>query len=170
MIDAGTAARDGDYREECLAMLAGVIGRMCRRRGSMDDIEAALIEGAIAAAWEACGNGADLGTVRTHLEDRGDARAADMATRFPMMHVARLVCRTVSSRSSTLFRVAPGKRLGPGITLVAVALTTDGSVSLATDIRGIVNPSPCRADESVACFCQGNHFKVTPPGTVMGLR
>ena len=80
MIDAGTAAHDGDYREECLAMLAGVIGRMCRRRGSMDDIEAALVEGAIAAAWEECGNAADLGTVRKHLDSRGDARAADMAT------------------------------------------------------------------------------------------
>ena len=42
MIDAGTANRDGDYREECFAMLAGVLGRMCRRRGAIDDIEAAL--------------------------------------------------------------------------------------------------------------------------------
>ena len=43
MIDAETASHDGDYREECFAMLAGVIGRMARRRGSIDDIEAALI-------------------------------------------------------------------------------------------------------------------------------
>jgi len=50
MIDAETANRDGDYREECFAMLAGVIGRMCRRRGSIDDIEAALVNEAIAAA------------------------------------------------------------------------------------------------------------------------
>ena len=47
MIDRETAAHDGDYREECFAILAGVIGRMCRRRGSIDDIEAALIDGAI---------------------------------------------------------------------------------------------------------------------------
>ena len=52
MIDAGTAAHDGDYREECFAMLGGVVGRMCRRRGSIDDIEAALIDEAIAAAWD----------------------------------------------------------------------------------------------------------------------
>ena len=34
MIDAETAARDGDYREECFAMLAAVIGRMCRTRAA----------------------------------------------------------------------------------------------------------------------------------------
>ena len=56
MIDSGTANHDGDYREECFAMLAGVVGRMCRRRGSIDDIEAALIDGAIAAAWDEAGN------------------------------------------------------------------------------------------------------------------
>ena len=80
MIDAGTAAHDGDYREECFAMLAGVVGRMCRRRGSIDDIEAALIAEAIAAAWDGEGNAADLGTVRKHLEARDDRRATDMAT------------------------------------------------------------------------------------------
>ena len=80
MIDAGTAAHDGDYREECFAMLAGVIGRMARRRGSIDDIEAALIAEAIAAAWDEAGNDADLGTVRKNLEARDDRRAADMAT------------------------------------------------------------------------------------------
>ncbi len=79
MIDAETAARDGDYREECFAMLAAVIGRMCRRRGRIDDIEAALIDEAIAAAWEEAGNGADLGTVQETLQAGGDRRAADMA-------------------------------------------------------------------------------------------
>ena len=80
MIDAGTANRDGDYREECFAMLAGVIGRMCRRRGSIDDIEAALIAEAIASAWDEKGNEADLGTVRNNLDARDDRRAKDMAT------------------------------------------------------------------------------------------
>ena len=80
MIDAAAAERDGDYREECFAMLAGVLSRMCRRRGSIDDIEAALIAEAIALAWDEAGNGADLGTVRRHLEARDDRRAADMAT------------------------------------------------------------------------------------------
>ena len=80
MIDAETANRDGDYREECFAMLAGVIGRMARRRGGIDDIEAALIAEAIAAAWDEAGNDADLGTVRKNLESRDDRRAADMAT------------------------------------------------------------------------------------------
>ena len=80
MIDAATAAHDGDYREECFAMLAGVVGRMCRRRGSIDDIEAALIDEGVAAAWDEAGNGADLGTVRKHLEARDDRRAKDMAT------------------------------------------------------------------------------------------
>ena len=79
MIDAGTAAQDGDYREECFAMLAGVLSRMCRRRGAIDDIEAALVDEAIAAAWEEAGNAADLGTVRRHLDKREDRRAADMA-------------------------------------------------------------------------------------------
>ena len=80
MIDSGTAEHDGDYREECFAMLAGVIGRMARRRGSIDDIEAALIAEAIAAAWDEAGNAADLGTVRENLEGRDDRRAKDMAT------------------------------------------------------------------------------------------
>ena len=80
MIDAATAERDGDYREECFAMLAGVIGRMCRRRGSIDDIEAALIDGAIAAAWDEARDQADLGTVRNHLDARDDRRAKDMGT------------------------------------------------------------------------------------------
>ena len=80
MIDAETANHDGDYREECFAMLAGVIGRMARRRGGIDDIEAALIAEAISAAWDEAGNEADLGTVRKNLEARSDRRAADMAT------------------------------------------------------------------------------------------
>ena len=80
MIDGETAAHDGDYREECFAMLAGVIGRMCRRRGGIDDIEAALIDEAIAAVWDEAGNGADLGTVQGHLAKRDDRRAKDMAT------------------------------------------------------------------------------------------
>ena len=80
MIDVGTADHDGDYREECFAMLAGVVGRMCRRRGAIDDIEAALIDEAIAAAWDGEGNAADLGTVRAHLDSRDDRRAKDMAT------------------------------------------------------------------------------------------
>ena len=80
MIDAETANHDGDYREECFAMLAGVIGRMARRRGGIDDIEAALIDEAIAGAWEEAGNAADLGTVRAELTVRGDRRAMDMAT------------------------------------------------------------------------------------------
>ncbi|MDE0228187.1 MAG: type IV secretion system protein TraC [Spirochaetaceae bacterium] len=80
MIDAETAARDGDYREECFAMLAGVLSRMCRSRGAIDDIEAALVNEAIAQAWDEAGNEADLGTVRRHLAARGDRRATDMAT------------------------------------------------------------------------------------------
>ena len=79
MIDAETAARDGDYREECFTMLAAVVGRMCRRRGRIDDIEAALIDEAIARAWEEAGNEADLGAVQRGLEAAGDRRASDMA-------------------------------------------------------------------------------------------
>ena len=80
MIDAETANHDGDYREECFAMLAGVVGRMCRRRGGIDDVEAALIDEGVAAAWEEAGNAADLGAVRKHLEARGDRRAKDLGT------------------------------------------------------------------------------------------
>ena len=79
MIDAGTAERDDDYREECFSMFAGVLRRMCRRRGVIDDIEAALIDEAIALAWAEAGNTADLGHVKRKLESRGDRRAADMA-------------------------------------------------------------------------------------------
>ena len=78
MIDAETAARDGDYREECFAMLASVVGRMCRRRGQIDDIEAALIDEAIARAWEEAGNDADLELVQRGLEAAGDRRASDL--------------------------------------------------------------------------------------------
>ncbi len=79
MIDAAAAARDADYREECFAMLASVIGRMCRRRGAIDDIEAALIDEAIAATWDAAGNAADLGLLQAKLGETDDRRAADMA-------------------------------------------------------------------------------------------
>ena len=78
MIDAAAAQADGDYREECFSMLAGVVRRMCRRRGAMDDIEAALIDDAIACAWDDAGNHADLGHVRRRLQDHADARARDM--------------------------------------------------------------------------------------------
>ena len=78
MIDAAAAAGDDDYREECFSMLAGVIRRMCRRSGQVDDIEAALIDDAIACAWNAEGNDADLGHVRLHLNEHADARARDM--------------------------------------------------------------------------------------------
>ena len=44
----------------------------------MDDIEAALIDGAIAEAWEAAGNDADLGHVKRLLENHADVRAVDM--------------------------------------------------------------------------------------------
>ena len=79
MIDAAAAAGDDDYREECFSLLGGVVRRMCRRRGAMDDIEAALIDGAIAEAWEEAGNNADLGHVQRRLQDHGDARALDMS-------------------------------------------------------------------------------------------
>ena len=78
MIDAAAAAADGDYREECFSMLAGVVRRMCRRRGALDDIEAALIDEAIADAWEEAGNNADLGHVRKRLQAHSDTRAVDM--------------------------------------------------------------------------------------------
>ena len=79
MIDAAAAAADDDYREECFSMLAGVVRRMCRRQGAMDDIEAALIDGAIADAWEDAGNDADLGHVQRRLREHGDSRALDMS-------------------------------------------------------------------------------------------
>ena len=78
MIDSAAAEADDDYREECFSMLAGVVRRMCRRRGAMDDIEAALIDDAIACAWNNEGNGADLGHVRVHLTEHADTRARDM--------------------------------------------------------------------------------------------
>jgi len=78
MIDAAAAEADDDYREECFSMLGGVVRRMCRRHGAMDDIESALIDDAIACAWNHAGNDADLGHVRVHLSEHGDARAGDM--------------------------------------------------------------------------------------------
>ena len=54
-------------------------------------------------------------------------------TRFPMMHVLMLVCRTASLRTSTPHRLALGNRLGPGTKLAAAALTTDGSENPAMD-------------------------------------
>ena len=78
MIDAAAAEADDDYREECFSMLGGVVRRMCRRQGAMDDIESALIDDAIACAWNNAGNDADLGHVRVHLNEHGDARAGDM--------------------------------------------------------------------------------------------
>ena len=79
MIDASAAEADDDYREECFSMLGGVVRRMCRRQGAVDDIESALIDGAIADAWEAAGNDADLGHVQRLLREHGDSRALDMS-------------------------------------------------------------------------------------------
>ena len=119
MIDADTANRDGDYREECFAMLAGVIGRMCRRRGSIDDIEAALIAEAIARAWDKAGNGADLGTVRNNLDARDDRRARDMATALgpwcPGGSMGRLFAGNATpalDRALTVFELAELKGRG----------------------------------------------------------
>ena len=71
MIDAGTAAHDGDYREECFAMLAGVIGRMARRRREVPSTTSrrrTLRRPSLRPGTRA-GNDADLGTVRkNHLE------------------------------------------------------------------------------------------------------
>ena len=80
MMDAATAARDADYREECLAMLAGVVRRMCRRRGALDDLEAALIDEAVGSAFAQAGSEADLEHVRRGLDALGDRRAKDLAT------------------------------------------------------------------------------------------
>ena len=80
MMDAATAARDADYREECLAMLAGVVRRMCRRRGALDDLEAALIDEAVGSAFAQAGSEADLEHVRRGLDAMGDRRAKDLAT------------------------------------------------------------------------------------------
>ena len=130
MIDADTANRDGDYREECFAMLAGVIGRMCRRRGSIDDIEAALIAEAIARAWDKAGNGADLGTVRNNLDDRDDRRARDMATALgpwcPGGSMGRLFAGNATpalDRALTVFELAELKGRGD---LQAVVLMLGG--------------------------------------------
>ena len=119
MIDADTANRDGDYREECFAMLAGVIGRMCRRRGSIDDIEAALINEAIAEAWDKAGNGADLGKVRKGLDARDDRRAKDMATALgpwcPGGSMGRLFAGNATpalDRALTVFELAELKGRG----------------------------------------------------------
>ena len=119
MIDAAAAARDGDYREECFAMLAGVLGRMCHRRGAIDDVEAALIDEAIAAAWDEAGNAADLGTVRHRLEARDDRRAKDMATALgpwcPGGAMGRLFAGTETpalDRALTVFELAELKGRG----------------------------------------------------------
>ena len=119
MIDAAAAARDSDYREECFAMLAGVLGRMCHRRGAIDDVEAALIDEAIAAAWDEAGNGADLGTVRRRLEARDDRRAKDMATALgpwcPGGAMGRLFAGTETpalDRALTVFELAELKGRG----------------------------------------------------------
>ena len=78
MIDAAAAQADDDYREECFSMLGGVVRRMCRSRGTLDDIEAALIDEAIGQAWREAGNGADLGHVQRALGEHSDQRATDM--------------------------------------------------------------------------------------------
>ena len=70
MIDAETAAHDGDYREECFAMLAGVLGRMCRRRGSV-------------AGFTVAGDGtviADAGSATSRIPGAGVRLSESLAT------------------------------------------------------------------------------------------
>ncbi len=57
-----------------------------------------------------------------------------------MMHVVSLVCRIVSSRSSTQVRSALGNRFGPGMTLAVDAPTTDGRENPATATSGSIPP------------------------------
>ena len=119
MIDAEAAARDGDYREECLAMLCGVLSRMCRRGGALDDIEAAFLAEAAAGAWGGEGNGADIGSVQKRLAGRGDPRAADLATALgpwrPGGPMGRLFAGPVVpdlARAITVFELAELKGRG----------------------------------------------------------
>ena len=70
----------------------------------------------------------------------GDHRCPLAGTWFPMMHVVSLVCRIVSSRSSTQVRSALGNRFGLGMTLAADAPTTDGRENPATDTSGSIPP------------------------------
>ena len=105
MIDAGTAAHDGDYREECFAMLAGVVGRMCRRRGAI------RLTGPRRRGSRGSGRSPGIGAVRRRgrrrraapagpMRSRGAMRGTDDGAAWPVLLCAVLLAGTVAAAVS----------------------------------------------------------------------
>lgn len=71
MIDGAEAARNDDYRLDCMAMLKAIIGQMARPSTRLDDTETGLIDGAVNAEWDARGEDGSIDGVIAALERTG---------------------------------------------------------------------------------------------------
>ena len=69
MIDASEAARDADYKLDCIAMLKSIIGQMGRHLDRLDDTERGLIDGAVNDEWEDNGTNGSIDGVIQRLGD-----------------------------------------------------------------------------------------------------
>jgi conjugal transfer ATP-binding protein TraC len=78
-IDPGYAAADQTYLTDALQFIALMVRRMVRTVGETTDFENALITEAVARAYQADGNSADITKVAEYLSGRDDPRATDLA-------------------------------------------------------------------------------------------
>jgi conjugal transfer ATP-binding protein TraC len=71
MIDTEQAAKDDDYRLDCIAMLKAIIGQMSRHMDRLSDTERGLIDSAVNAEWERAGSSGSIDGVIKTLEASG---------------------------------------------------------------------------------------------------
>lgn len=79
MIDRAEAARNDDYRLDCMAMLKAIIGQMARPTTRLDDTEVGLVDGAVNAEWLAHGPDGSIDGVIGLLEDTGHPQGEALA-------------------------------------------------------------------------------------------
>lgn len=83
MIDGYEAARNEDYKLDCIAMLKAIIGQMARPSSRLDDTEVGLVDGAVNAEFEAHGADGSVDGVIAALEQTGHVQgeALDLGMR-----------------------------------------------------------------------------------------
>ncbi|MDE2441289.1 MAG: ATP-binding protein, partial [Betaproteobacteria bacterium] len=79
MIDGYEAARNEDYKLDCIAMLKAIIGQMARPSSRLDDTEVGLVDGAVNAEFEAHGVDGSVDGVIAALEQTGHVQGEALA-------------------------------------------------------------------------------------------
>lgn len=79
MIDGQEAARNEDYKLDCIAMLKAIVGQMARPSTRLDDTEVGLVDGAVNAEFEAHGVDGSVDGVIKALEKTGHPQGEALA-------------------------------------------------------------------------------------------